>query len=112
MRKLKLDLDVLAVESFDTEAEQARRRGTLFGRDSGTAYTDCWGLTCPNCDPTALVFCTDQCGSVEETCARTCATCAYSCDGWHTCFGTCVEGTLYDTCGECGGVSAPQLCDE
>jgi hypothetical protein len=58
MKKLRLELDELRVESFETVAP-ARSRGTVRGQDAtentwcgqdscdGTCYTDCWGLGCP-----------------------------------------------------------------
>jgi hypothetical protein len=88
MRKLRLDLDALAVESFDTRDDAESARGTLFAREGSTAHTDCWGLTCPGCGATALVLCTAQdCPSREVgSCDVTCETCGDSCDGWHTCY--------------------------
>jgi hypothetical protein len=75
MRKLKLDLDCLVVDSFDTKPVRAGGR-TVFGQEmiaesdtcgggscDGTCYTDCWGLSCPACGETALAFCTQGCGS-------------------------------------------------
>jgi hypothetical protein len=61
MRKLKLDLSDLTVDSFETRVSWPKARGTLFGQsghDSGTEATVCWGLTCPACGDTAYVFCT------------------------------------------------------
>lgn len=56
MNKLKLELDELAVESFDTLAASSVRRGTVkaFGTWDGcpieeTAYLTC-PATCANCD--------------------------------------------------------------
>jgi hypothetical protein len=89
MRKLKLDLADLAVDSFDIP-DRDRVRGTLYarsGHDVGTDATVCWGLTCPACGDTAYVFCTQGCGgdpgggggSADTTCqnsgADTCDTC-------------------------------------
>ncbi|MBV9108004.1 MAG: hypothetical protein JO306_01190 [Gemmatimonadetes bacterium] len=97
MRKLKLNLGDLEVDSFDIP-NGTRRRGTLFarsGHDSGTEATVCWGLTCPACGDTAYVFCTAQdCGtggggggSADTTCQNTvdvtCVDCP-SADGYCT----------------------------
>jgi hypothetical protein len=49
MNKLKLDLDTVRVESFETSAE-GRQGGTVRGNDSGADwnYTNsCPGTTCP-----------------------------------------------------------------
>ncbi|HEU0054230.1 MAG TPA: hypothetical protein VFQ39_13680 [Longimicrobium sp.] len=101
MRKLKLDPDSLAVESFDTRADSSAR-GTLRAHDSGTAYTVCWGLSCPGCGDSALAFCTVDCPSREEdTCYNTCQTCGNSCDGWHTCAPCTPPDTSPMTCMDC-----------
>ncbi|HEU0054229.1 MAG TPA: hypothetical protein VFQ39_13675 [Longimicrobium sp.] len=113
MRKLKLDIDSLAVETFDTRSDEASSRGTLFARDeSGTAHTDCWGLSCPNCGASAGAFCTQECpnGSgdfeIGGTCNNTCASCGNSCDGWHTCVYGCDSSTctVPETCADCWSV--------
>ncbi|HEX9937655.1 MAG TPA: hypothetical protein VGB15_11055 [Longimicrobium sp.] len=55
MAKIRLDLDTLRIESFDTIAPSADERGTVQAFDSsdresicqescaGTCYTHCWG---------------------------------------------------------------------
>jgi hypothetical protein len=76
--KLKLNLDQLSVDSFDT-TKSAAKPGTVFGEEC-TCPTAC---TCPGC-PSCYDTCADTCA---ETCAASCAytcdddTCAYSCDG-------------------------------
>ncbi len=77
--KMKLALDTLSVDSFDTTAV-AQEKGTVFGEQC-TCYTQC--NTCPVC----------------PTCA---ATCAYTCDDY-TCIDTCGR-TCWDTCGGTCGV--------
>jgi hypothetical protein len=73
MKKLKLSLDALEVQSFTT-ASGAPRRGTVHGEQQCTCYT----CTCPNC----------------ETCNATCPeTCGYSCDGTY-----CKTMELYPSC--------------
>lgn len=92
MKKLRLDLDELEVESFDTRGG-AREKGTVVGEQcscGGTCYPQ---ATCPQ---TCAYTCDDP------TCAYTCddATCPASCNGTcagHTCWETC-GGTCYDTC--------------
>jgi hypothetical protein len=75
--KLRLDLEGLSVDSFDTAAP-ATRPGTVFGEEC-TCPTNCTCPGCPTCDDTA-------CGQLS--CAETCQTC------WESCFG----GSCYDTC--------------
>ena len=94
MRKLKLDLDALSVESFATTPEPRREGGTVFGQNHCTCQTQC---TCPGC-PT----CEATCGN-SWTCGDTCAdSCGYTCPGNQTCGGgahTC----MWDSCdGACG----------
>ena len=43
MKKLRLDLEHLQVETFDTAAEHGAE-GTVVARQDGTAMTVCWGL--------------------------------------------------------------------
>jgi hypothetical protein len=85
MNKLKLHLDELAVESFDTTAT-AKEKGTVFGEQC-TCYTNCTCPGCPTCDHTCAYTCDDA------TCPA-CPTCAASCNG------TCQYcGESYDYCG-------------
>ncbi|HEX8905064.1 MAG TPA: hypothetical protein VF771_09505 [Longimicrobiaceae bacterium] len=78
MRKLKLDLDKLQVDTFET-AEEGRGAGTVeaFRVRAVTGYPlSCWQScwpddTCPGCTE----------GCATNTCDATCpATCPYSCD--------------------------------
>jgi hypothetical protein len=84
--KLKLQLDQLNVDSFNTSTPRSEK-GTVFGEQC-TCYTECTCPGCPTCD----------------------ATCAYTCDD-ASCGGTCdctyePGDTQYDyTCrnyGTCG----------
>jgi hypothetical protein len=81
--KLKLNLDQLSVDSFDTSTAQ-RSRGTVRGEQC-TCYTNC---TCPGC-PTCDASCNGTCGAY---------TCAASCNG------TCGAASCNGTCGaaSCG----------
>jgi hypothetical protein len=92
MPKLKLDVNQLTVDSFDT-ATAKRREGTVFGEQC-TCYTNC---TCPGC-PTCDASCNGTCGG---TCGATCdASCNGTCDD--SCYGTC---DLY-----CGGTINDGTC--
>jgi hypothetical protein len=87
MKKLKLDLEDLSVESFATTPDSRGEGGTVFGQQC-TCYTQC---TCPGC-PTCDASCNGTCGG----------TCDASCNG--TCGGSCdfsCEGTCYDSCMNC-----------
>ena len=61
MRKIKLDIDSLKVESFAT-AEPASRNGTVRGEESETMYTDGQCCTPPSQQP----------GDVATDCGETC----------------------------------------
>jgi hypothetical protein len=88
MEKLKLQLDNLSVESFDTTCE-AKGHGTVRGEQATN--------TCPGC-PTCAATCAYTCD--DATCPQ-CPTCAASCNGTcagATCFDSCGR-TCWDTCG-------------
>jgi hypothetical protein len=101
MRKLKLDLDQLVVDSFRTEPAP-RKPGTVFGEQC-TCYTNC---TCPGC-PTCDASCNGTCGG---TCAASCnGTCAGTCDA--SCNGTC-DYSCGGTCDVyCGGTEYDHTCN-
>ena len=71
MKKLKLQLDDLRIDSFDTTAVQ-KEKGTVVG-EQYSYYTNC---TCPG------LFTCDQ--SCNGTCGASCQTC-----GDDTCFVSC-----------------------
>jgi hypothetical protein len=77
MKKLKLRLDDLRIDSFDTTAPQ-KAKGTVFGEQC-TCYTQC---TCPGC-PTCDASCNGTCGaSCNGTCDASCnGTCDFYCNG-------------------------------
>jgi hypothetical protein len=92
MKKLKLRLDDLRVDTFDTSAGR-KEKGTVFGEQC-TCYTQC---TCPGC-PTCYASCNGSCdascnGTCGDTCDASCqGTCDYcgpsyanTCDGFNTC---------------------------
>jgi hypothetical protein len=96
--KLKLHLDDLTVDSFDT-TRPAAKQGTVFGEQC-TCYTNC---TCPGC-PTCYASCNGTC---DATCPNTCA---YTCDD-ASCAGSCgdtCDGCTYDLCGP--SAAKPWLC--
>jgi hypothetical protein len=75
--KLKLKLEDLAVDSFDTTRSETPK-GTVFGEQC-TCYTNC---TCPGC-PTCYASCDTTCATCgENTCAQTCGD---TCGGADTC---------------------------
>ena len=88
MRKLKLDLDQLTVDSFDTNPSDGTRRGTVEG------FSHLCGPT--HIDPTCFVSC--------ESCNDTCGTCDPSCASCVSCYNTCNNTcgpSCYGTCQTC-----------
>jgi hypothetical protein len=106
MKKMKLNLEQLAVDSFDTSAAP-QPRGTVFGEE----YTNLTHCSCPghpSCDgydtcqgsPSCDGVCTYTQGN--DTCDITCHgafTCELSCDYGPSCYYTCI--TCEYTCPTC-----------
>jgi len=92
MRKLKLQLDDLQVDTFQTTPAQ-KPKGTVFGEQC-TCHTNC---TCPGC-PTCYASCNGTCdascnGSCGATCDASCnGTCDWTCD-YAQCGGTETQAT-------------------
>ncbi|HEX8691901.1 MAG TPA: hypothetical protein VF746_05760 [Longimicrobium sp.] len=117
MRKLRLDLEELAVESFDTSTSGAPRAGTVRGNiatDSiaigaaepapvGTYQKTCMIDFCADSWQSGCLTCAGTCG--EDTCQDTCKDSCYSCFGQETCYGygTCITACLR-TCPSGGDV--------
>jgi hypothetical protein len=98
MAKLKLHLDALSVESFDTTGAE-KAKGTVFGEQC-TCYTQCTCPGCPTCDNTCAYTCDDATCPACPTCAASCnGTCQY-CESYDYC-GTVNDATCngYGTCG-------------
>jgi hypothetical protein len=97
MRKLKLDLDQLTVDSFDTLSADGAGRGTI----------EAFQTTAPPCTleyyPTYAPTCAATCASCNGTCDNTCgSTC-----GGYTCGGTCND----PTCGTCQTHCQQESCE-
>jgi hypothetical protein len=84
MRKVKLQLESLAVESFDTSPPEP---------EEGTVAAHQVWLTAGTC----AVSCGGSCFQTGCSCYNTCIqTCPDTC--WASCGGTCWEYTCADTC--------------
>lgn len=72
MNKLKLRLDDLLVDTFQT-APSAKEKGTVFGEQC-TCYTQCTCPGCPTCEESCGGTCDIECFTMEgNTCVgRTC----------------------------------------
>jgi len=104
MRKMKLEMEALRVESFDTTAAAHRDPGTV------RAHADAEGdelvvITTPQSrDPSCFETCKISCwGSCLASCL---GTCEVSCDGRCTelCSYGCSDGCTYRTCPSGGEV--------
>ena len=73
--KLKLQLDDLTVDSFDT-VSAAPAKGTVFGEEC-TCPTACTCPGCPTCDATCPATCPESC---DFSCGGTCDSCEETCD--------------------------------
>jgi hypothetical protein len=105
MQKLRLHLEDLQIDSFQTTAAQ-KPKGTVFGEQC-TCYTQCTCPGCPTCDASCNGTCNATCaGSCNGTCGPTC--------NW-SCGNCTLEGP---TCaGTCGAMTCPtsepnQFCYE
>ena len=86
MKKLKLNLGDLKVESFETSSEKRNNAGTVKGFHP-TPYCTEGGTNCPECNETEDITC-----GLNPTC-------------WESCFGTCV------TCDPTCGTTCANTCD-
>jgi hypothetical protein len=90
MQKMKLQIDDLMVESFDTAAKRESARGTVQGNENVCCCCCC----CPCCCGGGTASCGGTC---EASCNGTCiASCNGTCDA--SCGGTCVA-SCNATCG-------------
>ncbi len=115
MNKIKLDLDSLQIESFETTPDESGAKGTVHGLvGSGepefcTDFTICIqicpqptiGTACPSFGSTCGNTCGGTCGSTcGSTCGNTCGgTCAVTCS--FTCGITCGTAGCEPTCNNC-----------
>jgi hypothetical protein len=93
MNKLKLHLEDLRIDSFQTTSGE-KPEGTVFGEQC-TCYTQCTCPGCPTCDASCNGTCDATCDvSCNDTCASCAVTCYASC-GAATCHASCEAATCY-----------------
>ncbi len=98
MKKLRLDLDALQVESFDPSTDQEMLRGTVDGRQILVPNTRRVS-ECVRCLETADFSCANSC---MASCVGTCGA---------SCYGTCVNcPSPSDNLSECCPIRT-QYCD-
>lgn len=85
MKKLKLNLEELKVESFDTSSSIGKSKNTVRGYATGDSNSTCNTSVCD--EPCNFTDCLND-NTCIATCANTCGvTCGHSCNG--TCHDTC-----------------------
>jgi len=93
MKKLKLNLTDLKVDSFSLNLEDKKTKGTVVGQRP-SFYVTCETEIGPECRTVFLPDCIEP--SQFNTCLQSCnGTCNYTCNG--TCFNSC-NGTCNITC--------------
>lgn len=92
MRKLKLDIEAITVESFQTQSKPAMR-GTVAGHDTveSACPTACW-TQCPS-------GCLTQCDASDCTACNPTAQCTWNCGGTGGGGGTQTDDAGVATCG-------------
>lgn len=95
MKKIRLQLDALAVESFETTAAE-KAKGTVFGEEC-SCLTDCTCPGCPTCDNTCPLSCNGTCNE-------------FTCGGDDTCLDSPCQTYPNQTCGCTDGKYA--VCGE
>lgn len=85
MKKVKLDLDAILVDSFEV-TETPRGRGTVRGHVCCVCGCDpCCCTCCATCGNTCLASCNGSCQTCEDSC-------------WGTCFEVTCVGRSCDFC--------------
>lgn len=104
MKKLKLRMDALRVESFETVAGPGAARGTVRGNEPTAGCTETANPECTQAFACETYGDCTMYGSCEGTCGNSCVdTCQVSCYG--TCDETCA--TCYATACGCVSDGAP-----
>jgi hypothetical protein len=111
MGKLKLELDALAVESFET-TRAGESEGTVFANQGGGGIT---GVSCfqVSCHISCFASCIHTCGQTCQrlSCGPTChvaATCHVSC--FATCYASCLATCNFTCFGTCHHTCIQQVC--
>jgi hypothetical protein len=104
MKKFRLELDDLRIDSFSTTPAQTPK-GTVFGEQC-TCYTNCTCPGCPTCDAscngTCGASCNGTCNCPGDTADYSCGgTCDGSCGGGYSCDYTCEGYVTYGPAAEC-----------
>lgn len=78
MAKLKLDLDRIAVQTFETLPKEASSRGTVLGHDD--SLLECPSAVWHNCPSmVAQVDCPQSYYGTCQSCGNTCVGCTATC---------------------------------
>ncbi len=85
MRKLKLTLETLSVESFDAQGVQPPARGTVEGLETYTCHHDAYSCQALCSNATNCPY--QECGTALNTCQGSCWDPMYASE----CGGSCIE---------------------
>lgn len=96
MKKMRLDLDALSVESFGTTASHGEARGTVHGH----LPIETQGRECDSLDVCTYWYC----GGTDVS---DCGTCATNCG---TCYDATCGATYCGTCDACCNCCDPCCC--
>lgn len=101
MRKLRLDMDDLRVESFETSAGESGA-GTVRGHEltvnrvTDRTSTSCGQVICDRQTVQTCVSCGDGCSVTCFTCPGQATLCDFTCEGEASCATVCVETCYSD----------------
>ena len=68
MKKLRLDVDALLVQTFDTAAKAGKGKGTVRGHDPSNHFTLCFTQQGTTCEP---AYTCPECAYTLGPCAET-----------------------------------------
>jgi hypothetical protein len=111
MKKLKLDLDALSVDTFDPTPPEGEQ-GTVLGEQIAVTLVSC-NAPCISLVGTCYASCLATCITCNLSCYRTCGvtcqfTCQYTC---FTCRPTCGPNTCITCPTGCGATVCGPLCN-
>jgi hypothetical protein len=122
-KRIKLNLDDLTVDSFDTlPGGKEAANGTVRAFETDTCWLatyPCYGTGCYTCEETCGgVTCDGGCGGQTQTCGLTAQSCGCGQTGHFTCSPACASAETYASCGgsceatDCPGQSNCTLDEE
>ena len=110
MQKFRLDLDALAVQSFDTTPTEDVTKGTVHARNDNTGPSDCTCRLNRDCTYYSICSCESVCVFTECGEISNCGTCDTQCGSCgETDCGTCAVSVCF-TCESACATCNPFSC--